>query len=48
MRIRISRLVQSQTRYGIFQNLTCPIDRQAIGGWYLTIHCAPLYIELYG
>jgi hypothetical protein len=45
MRVHVSRLVPGQTRFGIFQN-RFPREWQDL--WYITIHLAPFYVEIYG
>ena len=45
MRIRVSRLVSGQSRFGFFQNR---FPREWPDLWYMTLHFWPFYVEVYG
>jgi hypothetical protein len=46
--LELSRLTPGQTRFGIYQNLDCAIDRQCLRVWYCSVHCAPFYFSISG
>lgn len=47
MRIRLTFQIPGHTRFGVFQNVTNRIDREACGGWYFHVHCWPLQLQCY-